>query len=59
LIWGAHDSVTPLSQGERLHKLVRGSTLETTADAGTIPHIEDERAFLSISKGRLALSAQR
>jgi hypothetical protein len=44
LIWGARDSVTPLVQGERLHTLIRGSTLETIADVGYIPHIEDERS---------------
>jgi pimeloyl-ACP methyl ester carboxylesterase len=59
LIWGARDSVTPVSQGKRLHALVRGSTLETIADAGHIPHIEDEQAFLSILKARLALLTQR
>jgi pimeloyl-ACP methyl ester carboxylesterase len=59
LIWGAHDSVTPLSHGERLRTLVRGSTLETIADVGHIPHIEDEQAFLSVLKARLALLTQR
>jgi len=42
-----------------LHTLIRGSTLETIADAGHIPHIEDEQAFLSILKARLALLTQR
>jgi pimeloyl-ACP methyl ester carboxylesterase len=58
LIWGAKDSVTPLSQGERLHTFIPGATLETIADAGHIPHIEDEQAFLSILKARLALLTQ-
>ena len=44
LILGARDSVTPLVQGERLHTLIRGSKLETIADVGYIPHIEDERS---------------
>ena len=56
LIWGARDSVTPLVQGERLHTLIRGSTLETIADVGHIPHIEDEQAFSAVLKARLALN---
>jgi pimeloyl-ACP methyl ester carboxylesterase len=58
LIWGARDSVTPLVQGERLHTLIRGSTLETIADVGHIPHIEDEQAFAAVLKARLALLTQ-
>ena len=58
LIWGARDSVTPLVQGERLHTLIRGSTLETIADVGHIPHIEDEQAFSAVLKARLALLTQ-
>ena len=58
LIWGARDSDTPLSQGERLHTLIHGSTLETIADVGHIPHIEDQQAFLSVLKARLALLTQ-
>ena len=34
-------------------------TPETIADAGHIPHIEDEQAFLSILRARLALLIQR
>ena len=58
LIWGARDSVTPLVQGERLHTLIRGSTLETIANVGHIPHIEDEQAFSAVLKARLALLTQ-
>jgi pimeloyl-ACP methyl ester carboxylesterase len=58
LIWGARDSVTPLVPGERLHTLIRGSTLETIADVGHTPHIEDEQAFSAVLKARLALLTQ-
>ena len=58
LIWGARDAVTPLAQGERLHRLLQGSTLETIPEVGHIPHIEDEQAFLSLLKSRLAFLTQ-
>ena len=35
-----------MAQGERLHTLIPGSTLDAIADVGHIPHIEDEQAFL-------------
>jgi pimeloyl-ACP methyl ester carboxylesterase len=45
MIWGYRDSVTPWEQGKRLQELIPGSTLEMIADAGHIPHIEDEADF--------------
>ena len=45
LVWGDTDSVTPLWQGEDLHALIPGSTLEIVRGAGHIPHLEDPAAF--------------
>ena len=53
LVWGREDAVTPLSQGERLQRLIPGATLDVIPDVGHIPHIEDEQAFLTILTKRL------
>jgi len=53
LIWGRQDAVTPLAQGERLQRLVPGSTLDIIEGVGHIPHIEDEPAFLATLTKRL------
>jgi pimeloyl-ACP methyl ester carboxylesterase len=53
MIWGARDTVTPLEQGERLLQLIPGSTLEVIADAGHIPHIEDQADFPWVLKRAL------
>lgn len=45
LVWGDTDTVTPLWQGEELHALIPGSTLEIVHGAGHIPHLEDPAAF--------------
>ncbi len=58
LIWGDRDQVTPLAQGQRLQKLIAGSTLDTIADVGHIPHIEDEQTFLSVLKAKLKAMAR-
>jgi pimeloyl-ACP methyl ester carboxylesterase len=45
LIWGDHDTLTPLPQGTRLESLIPGSRLELMRGVGHIPQIEDPRAF--------------
>jgi pimeloyl-ACP methyl ester carboxylesterase len=40
LIWGALDVVTPISEGERLHALIPGSSLDSIAFAGHFVHQE-------------------
>src|SRR3989344_3192954 len=37
IIWGKKDSITPLSDGIMMHKLIRGSQLEVIADAKHSP----------------------
>lgn len=39
-IWGDEDTVTPLSQAEELHKLVKGSSLFVLSGIGHIPQVE-------------------
>jgi pimeloyl-ACP methyl ester carboxylesterase len=53
LVWGREDAVTPLEQGERLRRLIPGSTLDAIDGVGHIPHIEDEPAFLTTLTKRL------
>jgi pimeloyl-ACP methyl ester carboxylesterase len=59
LVWGRQDNVTPLVQGQRLQRLLPGSTLDIINGVGHIPHIEDEQAFLSILTMRLKDMAAR
>lgn len=53
LIWGRQDSVTPLPQGERLHRLIVGSSLDIIDDAGHIPHIETPDKLVGVLAERL------
>ncbi len=39
IIWGAGDTVTPLSAGELIHKGIRGSRMHVIPDARHSPHI--------------------
>ena len=50
-LWGALDTVTPVSQGEALQRITPGSTLHIQQDVGHIPHIENPDGFhQSLSK---------
>ncbi|MDO8552733.1 MAG: alpha/beta hydrolase [bacterium] len=40
LIWGSNDMATPLEEGERLHSLIRNSTLHVIPGAGHFVHQE-------------------
>jgi pimeloyl-ACP methyl ester carboxylesterase len=53
LIWGRQDSVTPLPQGERLQRLIVGSSLDVIEDAGHIPHIEAPDNLVGVLAERL------
>lgn len=48
LLWGAEDTVTPVSQAHRLQALVPQSQLRVIDKVGHIPHIEDPAAFESL-----------
>ena len=44
-IWGAHDTITPLPQGERVVKLLPRARLELLPGVGHIPQIENPAEF--------------
>ena len=44
-IWGREDTVTPLSQGEELDRLVNGADLLVLDGVGHVPQIEAPEAF--------------
>jgi len=45
LLWGETDTITPLSQGEHLQRLVPGAQLLRIPRAGHIPQIEEPELF--------------
>ena len=45
LIWGAEDSVTPVSQGKEIASLVLNAKLTVLEDVGHIPHLEAPAEF--------------
>jgi pimeloyl-ACP methyl ester carboxylesterase len=45
IVWGAEDTVTPLSQGQHLHGLFPKAQLAVMANVNHIPHVEDIDAF--------------
>jgi pimeloyl-ACP methyl ester carboxylesterase len=47
LVWGADDGVLPLSYGEALHQLIRGSSLHVLEGAAHIPHMQQPERFLA------------
>jgi pimeloyl-ACP methyl ester carboxylesterase len=59
IIWGDKDSVTPLPQGERLHKLIAHSSFDVIGNVGHIPHIEDPARLLEVLIRRLKELEQR
>lgn len=48
IIWGASDTVTPLSQGQQLQTAIAGSSLEVVPGAGHRPHLEDPEATAAL-----------
>ncbi len=45
LIWGERDDSTPLSDGHRMHALIRGSQLTVIEGAGHFPFLEQPAVF--------------
>jgi pimeloyl-ACP methyl ester carboxylesterase len=45
ILWGDMDTVTPLSQGEELRRLIPGATLTVLRGLGHIPQIEEPETF--------------
>jgi len=45
LVWGRQDGLVPLSDGERLHKDIAGSTMVVIDECGHIPNVEKPGEF--------------
>ena len=59
LIWGSHDDVTPLAQGQQLNRLIRNSELSVLENVGHIPHIEaPDRLYEVLVKNLRAISVR-
>jgi pimeloyl-ACP methyl ester carboxylesterase len=54
LIWGGRDTITPLAQGQRLARLVKGARLVVMDAVGHIPQLEDPAPFDAIFAQALA-----
>jgi len=48
LLWGRHDNIVPLSQGQRLHAAIPGSRLEVIEDCGHNPQEEKPEETIAI-----------
>jgi pimeloyl-ACP methyl ester carboxylesterase len=58
ILWGRHDAVVPLSNGQRLHNAIAGSTLRIIDDCGHVPPEEMPAKTLEAITGFiLSLSA--
>jgi pimeloyl-ACP methyl ester carboxylesterase len=55
LIWGETDTITPLSQGQYIERLIPGSVLLRIPQAGHIPQIEEPTAFREALARALAI----
>ena len=53
LIWGEHDTQTPLALGKELSGLIRGSTLKVVRDAGHFVHQEQPRRVVELIRAFL------
>jgi pimeloyl-ACP methyl ester carboxylesterase len=54
IIWGDHDTVIPLKEGEYLKSILPNAELVLMKDVNHIPHIEDHEKFIEIVLGFLA-----
>ena len=46
IVWGEQDEMIPLSVGQNLHKLIRGSKLEVIPQCGHVPALEQPAEFV-------------
>lgn len=58
LIWGRQDGLVPLSDGERLHKDISGSTMVVIDECGHIPNLEKPGEFNAAVLKFLSAGAQ-
>ena len=54
IVWGAQDTIVPLSAGELYHQSISGSRLEVIPDCGHRPDIEKPDEFISLIQDFLA-----
>jgi pimeloyl-ACP methyl ester carboxylesterase len=43
IVWGAEDHITPLSQGEKMHRLIPQSELEVVPGCGHLTPVDCSR----------------
>jgi len=48
LVWGAHDSIIPISHGEAAHEQVPGSRLEVFDSSGHFPQLDEPARFVDV-----------
>ena len=48
IVWGEHDSIIPVSHGERAHAAILGSRLEIFDGVGHIPQLEAPERFVAV-----------
>lgn len=58
LVWGRQDGLVPLSDGERLHKDIAGSTMVVIDECGHIPNVEKPGEFNAAVLKFLSAGAQ-
>lgn len=54
LIWGKHDTVIPLQQGERIHQLIESSALVVFENSGHYPFLDESKRFITTVSGFLS-----
>ncbi|HEY5815403.1 MAG TPA: alpha/beta fold hydrolase [Solirubrobacterales bacterium] len=48
IVWGARDSIIPVSHGEDAHRAIPGSRLEVFDDVGHLPQLEAPGRFIAV-----------
>ncbi len=54
LLWGEHDTITPLKEGKLINRYIKGSTLITIPKSKHFPYIEKYRYFMLVLNSFLA-----
>lgn len=54
LIWGEHDTTTPLAAGEEIHQHIRGSRMHIIQGARHSPHITHAKEFVDVVVAELS-----
>jgi pimeloyl-ACP methyl ester carboxylesterase len=54
IIWGDHDTIIPLKEGEYLQSILPDAKLVLMEGVNHIPHLEDHEAFIELVMGFLS-----